>query len=520
MTFVSYAQNYEDVMLWRALQDIENGYYVDVGANDPTVHSVTKAFYMRGWRGINIEPVQQYYRRLCDERPDDINLPVAVANEEGDLTFYEIAETGLSTLDRATAEKHRQAGWAVTERKVSVVPLNRIFEQHVKGSIHFLKIDVGGAEEQVLQGLDLSRWRPWIIVIEATKALSPEMNFSAWDALLLSEDYRMVYFDGLNQFYVARENFDIAERLKTPPNFFDDFIRYEYKQALEKRETLQIEFDKIKVEQEKAGKQLKQLRTDREETCKRLDKTWSNLEATRKRLDEIWADRENLRKQLDQARADSDKIRSKLNTVEAERDRVQAQIDRIRTDKTRIQQKLDALEVDRERIQTQAENLLADRERLQAQLFQIRVDRNRIQEQLDHVWRERHEYWSQLDTIYRSRSWRLLGPFRKLSGKIRFWSERINRIIHQPFSYSVAKSLSRLKIRLQRLKLGDHLLHNMKVSYPRFWHRVAGWTQRSAQLKEEQTASPKIEPGDQQLSTEETYFLELFQRELSHRQKE
>ena len=43
--FISYAQNFEDVILWRALNHVENGFYVDVGAMDPTEHSVTKAFY-------------------------------------------------------------------------------------------------------------------------------------------------------------------------------------------------------------------------------------------------------------------------------------------------------------------------------------------------------------------------------------------------------------------------------------------------------------------------------------------
>jgi len=56
MTFISYSQNLEDVMLWRALKHIEQGFYVDVGANDPTFLSVTHAFYERGWHGINIDP--------------------------------------------------------------------------------------------------------------------------------------------------------------------------------------------------------------------------------------------------------------------------------------------------------------------------------------------------------------------------------------------------------------------------------------------------------------------------------
>jgi hypothetical protein len=55
--FVSYAQNFEDVMLWRALRSLESGFYIDVGANDPTIDSVTKAFYASRWHGINIEPM-------------------------------------------------------------------------------------------------------------------------------------------------------------------------------------------------------------------------------------------------------------------------------------------------------------------------------------------------------------------------------------------------------------------------------------------------------------------------------
>ena len=77
MTWVSYAQNYEDVTLRRALRDVSSGFYVDVGANDPRVDSVTRAFYERGWHGINIEPVAHWHDRLQADRPRDINLRVA-----------------------------------------------------------------------------------------------------------------------------------------------------------------------------------------------------------------------------------------------------------------------------------------------------------------------------------------------------------------------------------------------------------------------------------------------------------
>lgn len=231
--FISYAQNYEDIMLWRCLKHVKQGFYVDVGACDPITHSVTQAFYERGWRGINIEPVNMYYERLCIERPSDTNLPVAVADTEGNLTFYEVPETGLSTFDGEVALKYRVAGQSVRETKVPVVLLDQILEKHAKSPIHFLKIDVEGAEKKVLSGTNLSRWRPWILVIEATTPNSSEQNSGDWEPLVLAADYEMVYFDGLNRFYVAREHIALAEQLKIPPNFFDDFMLYPHKKALD-----------------------------------------------------------------------------------------------------------------------------------------------------------------------------------------------------------------------------------------------------------------------------------------------
>lgn len=64
MSIISYAQNYEDVMLWRALKAIPAGFYIDIGANDPDVESVTRLFYDAGWRGVNVEPVQAHYQDL------------------------------------------------------------------------------------------------------------------------------------------------------------------------------------------------------------------------------------------------------------------------------------------------------------------------------------------------------------------------------------------------------------------------------------------------------------------------
>ena len=108
--FVTYAQNFEDVILWRALKHIDRGFYVDCGAYDPTRHSVTKAFYDRGWRGINIEPILSLLQEFVVQRPLDANLAIAISDGSDGAEFYEIAGTGLSTLVHTIAQQHTKAG--------------------------------------------------------------------------------------------------------------------------------------------------------------------------------------------------------------------------------------------------------------------------------------------------------------------------------------------------------------------------------------------------------------------------
>ncbi len=79
--------NFEDVMLWRVFNGIDSGFYIDVGAHDPSVDSVTLAFYERGWRGINIEPVNTCHERVAAHRPRDINLNVALGENSVNCRF-------------------------------------------------------------------------------------------------------------------------------------------------------------------------------------------------------------------------------------------------------------------------------------------------------------------------------------------------------------------------------------------------------------------------------------------------
>ena len=120
---ISYAQNFEDVMLWRALGYVTNGFYVDIGAQDPLIDSVSLAFYERGWRGIHVEPTVYYAARLRQQRPEDVVIQAAVGDQAGILPLFEIPDTGLTTLDAKIATQHRDRGLAVHETTTPIVAL-------------------------------------------------------------------------------------------------------------------------------------------------------------------------------------------------------------------------------------------------------------------------------------------------------------------------------------------------------------------------------------------------------------
>ena len=225
MSFISYAQNFEDVLLWRALKDVDSGFYIDVGAAWPREHSVTKAFYEKGWRGINIEPNPDFLRMLEGDRERDVNLGCGLSNIVGHAKFNCIKGTGLSTLVADVARIHADNGWPIEEIDVPLRTLSGVWADHVPvgQDVHFLKIDVEGAEKEVLTGNDWAKNRPWIVVVEATLPLSDVESSDSWEFIILDAGYKLVYQDGLNRFYLDVERLFLEEKFKFPPNVHDDF---------------------------------------------------------------------------------------------------------------------------------------------------------------------------------------------------------------------------------------------------------------------------------------------------------
>lgn len=294
MSIISYAQNLEDVMLWKALKDVKNGFYIDVGANDPLIDSVTNMFYQNGWHGVNIEPINTHFKKLILERSEDINLNCAISDSKGRLDIWECEVRGWATLDRNVADTHEKNGYKGEWHSIEVKTLAEVCAAYNPENIHFLKVDVEGLEMSVLKGNDWGKYRPWIVVVEATIPGTQIENYFDVEDFLIGKDYIFAYADGLNRFYVSNEHKELLTSMKYPPNVFDNYQTYTEFSALQnlrmiEEELLHMQKNNIKIADENylLSHNVVNLREDKKELTERVKSLEYEIFLTKKHIDDI-----------------------------------------------------------------------------------------------------------------------------------------------------------------------------------------------------------------------------------------
>src|SRR5262245_45660864 len=211
---LSYAQNMEDYHLSLAFAGQKTGTYIDIGAGHPVADNVSFWFYERGWQGIVVEPQPELAALYARLRPRDLVVQGLVGRNDGQADFHVVERLhGFSTTVQHHADKAKTFGVDYRTVRLSVTTLAKVGERLGGKPIDFLKIDVEGAEAEVLFGGDWRRVRPKVLLIEAVSPGSGEPAWQEWEPFLLAQDYRFVLFDTLNRFYVAQECPEILARL-------------------------------------------------------------------------------------------------------------------------------------------------------------------------------------------------------------------------------------------------------------------------------------------------------------------
>jgi FkbM family methyltransferase len=194
----TYSQHNEDIILYQLFYGKTDGYYIDIGANDPVALNNTKKFYDLGWKGINVEPNPRLYDKICKHRPNDININCGVGDVEGVMIFYEVDPDVYSTFDENEAAKTRYSSSkkVVNKIPINITTINNLFDMS-KQKIDLLSIDTEGFDYKILSMNNWSLNRPKSIVVE----LNHDENNSVYN-LLTDNKYELIYFNGTNGIFV------------------------------------------------------------------------------------------------------------------------------------------------------------------------------------------------------------------------------------------------------------------------------------------------------------------------------
>jgi FkbM family methyltransferase len=204
---ISYSQAGEDLLIQAILQK-KKGFYVDIGAHHPQRFSNTNLFYLQGWNGINIDPMPKSMELFNAERPRDINLEIAISEDDTEKDYYIYEEKAFNTMDKKVNKSLSQRMIEPIEKvKIKCERLESILDMHLEkdSKIDFLSIDVEGLEMKALGSNNWHKYRPTLIVLENNQRSVDKIRDDIINIYLEEFGYSLMTFTPLNKFYLNIE---------------------------------------------------------------------------------------------------------------------------------------------------------------------------------------------------------------------------------------------------------------------------------------------------------------------------
>jgi len=185
----AFAQYGEDLIIKDILKKkgIKEATYIDIGTHHPFFGNNTYLLYLRGGRGVLVEPNEEMCRVIKSKRPKDICLNVGAGKINGEADFYEFEQSTRSTFSKEQAlENERETGQKSNIKKQKIISLNTIAEKYFKDrDISLISIDAEGLDFDVLSGFNFSQ-RPKVFCVEVSEDDKRVQN------LLESKGYKLV----------------------------------------------------------------------------------------------------------------------------------------------------------------------------------------------------------------------------------------------------------------------------------------------------------------------------------------
>lgn len=154
------------------LREINKPSYIDIGAFHPFSLSNTAKFYLKGSKGINIEPNPKFYKYFKFFRRKDINLNIGVGSLIGKLSYFFMNDDTMNTFDEVIAKDLVENHGFRIEKKINIQTkdLKSIIKEYANNIFpDFLSLDVEGLDFMILQQIDYENNYPKVICVETVE---------------------------------------------------------------------------------------------------------------------------------------------------------------------------------------------------------------------------------------------------------------------------------------------------------------------------------------------------------------
>lgn len=211
----------EDSYLFDLFDEQLDGFFIEVGAYDGVTSTATYAFEALGWKGLLIEALPDRHAECAARRPGSCVIHAALSRRGscGTATFT-IVDPGegkgrrrdmysFLATDRSHLEEVAEPASPTSTVTVPLTTMNDVLAGH-SGPIDFAVIDVEGGELDLLDGFDLARWKPRVLVVEDNTA---GRDTAVYDHLA-NAGYALATCLGVNRIYIRRDEEALVERAK------------------------------------------------------------------------------------------------------------------------------------------------------------------------------------------------------------------------------------------------------------------------------------------------------------------
>jgi FkbM family methyltransferase len=192
---VSFSKSGDDIQLYKLINNNTPGVYVDIGCWDPIKASNTYFFYLRGWKGICIDPNPELVEMYKSTRPSDIFINTAISRQSKQYKYYMLNDhySSMNTMDYDFILKNN-----IEKEIKSVIPVKKMDLKDVLSQnllpgdrLDFFDIDVEGLDLDVLETNDWQKYRPKYIIIETDFNIKIDVN-SDITKFLESVNYELI----------------------------------------------------------------------------------------------------------------------------------------------------------------------------------------------------------------------------------------------------------------------------------------------------------------------------------------